>query len=90
MRCIVQRVSEAAVTVEGHETGRIGRGLLVLAAFASGDGDDQMRWMANKLVNLRLFNDEDGRINLSLRDVDGGTTQSIGEEPMRRVVVIKA
>ena len=72
MRCVVQRVSGASVRVDGAVTGEIGRGLLVLAAFAPGDGDAELDWMARKLPSLRLFNDEAGLINLSLRDVDGG------------------
>ncbi|MBC8424488.1 D-tyrosyl-tRNA(Tyr) deacylase [bacterium] len=72
MRCVVQRVSRAEVRVEGEMTGRIGPGLLVLAAFAPGDGEAELAWMARKLVNLRLFNDDEDRINLSLRDTGGG------------------
>lgn len=72
MRCVVQRAARAEVRVDGEVTGHIGAGLLVLAAFAAGDGDAELAWMARKLVNLRLFNDADGRINLSLRDVGGG------------------
>lgn len=72
MRCVVQRVGGAEVRVEGAVTGRIGGGLLVLAAFAPDDGEAELAWMARKLVDLRLFNDDHGRINLSLRDVGGG------------------
>jgi len=72
MRCVVQRAARAEVRVDGEVTGRIGGGLVVLAAFADGDGDAELAWMARKLVNLRLFNDADGRINLSLGDVGGG------------------
>ena len=72
MRCVVQRVAGAEVEVEGEVTGRIGRGLLVLAAFAPDDGEAELSWMARKLVNLRLFNDAQGRINLSLAEVGGG------------------
>ncbi|MBU0743009.1 D-tyrosyl-tRNA(Tyr) deacylase [bacterium] len=72
MKCVVQRVASAEVRVDGEVTGRIGRGLLVLAAFAAGDGEAELAWMARKLVNLRLFNDAQGRINLSLAEVGGG------------------
>ena len=72
MRCVVQRVDAAEVRVARETVGRIGRGLLVLAAFAADDGEAEMDWMARKLVALRLFNDDEGRINLSLRDVGGG------------------
>ncbi len=72
MRCVVQRVAGAEVRVDGDVTGRIERGLVVLAAFAPGDGEAELVWMARKLVNLRLFNDDEDRINLSLKDVGGG------------------
>ncbi len=72
MRCVVQRVGSAQVSVAGETIGRIDCGLLVLVAFAPGDGETELQWMSRKLVNLRLFNDDQGRINLSLQDVGGG------------------
>jgi len=72
VRCVVQRVARAEVRVDGAVTGRIGPGLLVLAAFAPDDGDAELAWMARKLVNLRLFNDEEGRINRALSETGGG------------------
>jgi len=72
MRCVVQRVARASVRVDGGISGEIGRGLLVLAAFAPGDGEAEMAWMVRKLLGLRIFPDDDDRMNLSLRDVDGG------------------
>jgi D-aminoacyl-tRNA deacylase len=72
MRCVVQRASRAEVRVEGNVTGRIDGGLVVLAAFAAGDTEDDLRWMARKLPALRIFRDDDDRMNRSLRDVDGG------------------
>ncbi len=72
MRCVVQRVSRASVRVEDRSVGEIGPGLLVLAAFAPGDGERELAWMAAKLPSLRLFNDDRGLINLSLREVGGG------------------
>jgi len=69
---VVQRVAGAEVRVDGEVTGRIGNGLLVLAAFAPDDGETELAWMARKLVNLRLFNDAQERINLSLAEVGGG------------------
>jgi D-tyrosyl-tRNA(Tyr) deacylase len=72
MRCVVQRVSRAEVRVGGEAVGRIGRGLAVLVAFRAGDGEPELAWMAAKLPALRLFNDEGGKINLSLREVGGG------------------
>jgi D-tyrosyl-tRNA(Tyr) deacylase len=71
MRACVQRVSEAHVTVEGAETGRIGRGLVVLLGVGHNDGDDEARWLAEKIVGLRVFEDDAGKMNLSLADVGG-------------------
>lgn len=71
MRVVVQRVSEASVTVDGERIGDIGRGFLVLAGFTGRDTPDTGRWMAEKIVSLRLFPDDDGRMNRSLREVDG-------------------
>jgi D-aminoacyl-tRNA deacylase len=71
VRAVVQRVSEAAVAVEGREVARIGRGLLVLLAVKIGDGPEQADRMAGKLERLRVFDDADGRMNLSVRDIEG-------------------
>ncbi len=71
MRVVIQRVSAATVRVRGSVTGSIGRGLVVLAAFAPGDGQAQMKWMAGKLWNLRLFADDEGRMNRSAREIGG-------------------
>ena len=70
MRCVVQRSGAARVTVEGRVTGEIERGLVVLAAFAASDTEEQMRWMARKLTALRIFEDAEGKMNLSLADLD--------------------
>lgn len=72
MRAVVQRVSEAAVRVEGQITGQIHQGLLVLLAVHENDTLDQVRWMANKVANLRIFEDAQGKMNLSVKDVAGG------------------
>jgi len=72
MRCVVQRCGPAAVTVAGRTTGRVERGLVVLAAFAPDDTPAELAWMARKLPRLRIFNDPEGRMNLSLGDVGGG------------------
>jgi len=72
MRAVVQRVSRASVTVDGEITGAIDGGLLVLLGVAPDDGDEQIAWLANKLVGLRIFPDDDGKMNLSLADVGGG------------------
>jgi D-tyrosyl-tRNA(Tyr) deacylase len=71
VRVIVQRVSEAAVSVAGNITGEIGRGLLVLAGFEDGDAADDLEWMAQKLVRLRIFPDEAGVMNRSVLDIGG-------------------
>jgi D-aminoacyl-tRNA deacylase len=71
MRAVVQRVLRAAVSVEGQTVGRIDRGLLVLLAASRGDGPEQVRWMAEKVPGLRVFSDEDGKMNLSLMQVRG-------------------
>ena len=71
MRCVIQRVQKASVTVESEITGRIGPGLLVLAAFHGTDSEKEMAWMARKICNLRIFADENGKMNESLRDDHG-------------------
>ncbi|MBS1624461.1 MAG: D-tyrosyl-tRNA(Tyr) deacylase [Bacteroidetes bacterium] len=71
MRLIIQRVSEASVTVDGHVKSAIGRGLLVLAGFEESDSVDDLEWTAAKLVNLRIFTDSEGLMNLAVKDVQG-------------------
>jgi D-aminoacyl-tRNA deacylase len=72
VRALVQRVREARVTVEGRVTGSIGRGLLVLAAVTDSDSGDDRDWLVHKIVNLRVFDDDPGVMNRSVRDIDGG------------------
>lgn len=71
MRVVMQRVIRAAVSVADQEVGRIGPGLLVLAAFEATDTAEDLAWMAAKLVRLRLFADAQGVMNLSVREVAG-------------------
>jgi D-tyrosyl-tRNA(Tyr) deacylase len=71
VRAVVQRVREAAVTVDGREVARIGRGLLVLLGVQRGDRPDQADRIAGKLERLRVFEDAEGRMNLSVREVEG-------------------
>ena len=71
MRALVQRVSEAAVSVEGEEVARIGPGLLVLLGVRRGDGPEQADRLARKLLALRVFQDPEGRMNLALGEVGG-------------------
>lgn len=67
----MQRVSRADVTVGGRTTGEIGRGLLLLVGFRDGDGDEELRWMSDKVVGLRVFGDDRGKMNRSVVEVDG-------------------
>lgn len=71
MRAVAQRVSQARVTVAGEEVGAIGTGLLVLVGMSEGDGERDLEWMARKIVGLRVFPDEDGRMNRSVADIGG-------------------
>ncbi|PKP17827.1 MAG: D-tyrosyl-tRNA(Tyr) deacylase [Bacteroidetes bacterium HGW-Bacteroidetes-21] len=71
MRVVIQRVSAASVTVEGKITGKIGKGLLILAGFEEADTIDDVQWMSSKIAQLRIFNDSDGHMNLSVIDVSG-------------------
>ena len=71
MRVVLQRVSEASVTIEGSVVGEIGAGHVLLVGFTPGDSEEQLTWMAEKIIGLRVFSDEDGKMNLSLVDVDG-------------------
>ena len=72
MRTVIQRVAEASVTVheEGYEA-KIGHGLLVLAAFIDEDTEEDLDWTARKIAAMRIFDDQDGVMNLSVKDVDG-------------------
>jgi D-tyrosyl-tRNA(Tyr) deacylase len=71
MRVVVQRVSQASVEVDGVVSGRIGPGLLLLVGIEKGDGDGEIAFMAEKILNLRIFADDAARMNLSVRDVKG-------------------
>ena len=71
MKALLQRVSEASVSVGGEVVGRIGRGLVVLVGIASGDTGKDVEYLVPKIVNLRIFPDDEGRFNLSAVDVNG-------------------
>ncbi len=71
MRAVVQRVSHARVAVDGEVVGEIGAGLLVYVGVAGGDGEQQARWLAGKVAELRLFPDDQGRFDRSLLDTGG-------------------
>lgn len=71
MRLLIQRVAGAQVDIDGKTVGRIGRGLLVYVGVGTGDTVAQARWLAEKLVNLRVFEDEEGRLNCSVQESKG-------------------
>jgi D-tyrosyl-tRNA(Tyr) deacylase len=71
MRALVQRVSSASVTVDGEVVGEIGGGFLVLVCAMQGDTEKESEWLAQKIVKLRIFKDEEGRMNRSLADIGG-------------------
>jgi D-aminoacyl-tRNA deacylase len=71
MRVVVQRSGEALVEVAGSVVGAISSGAVVLLGITASDGDKEARWLADKVANLRIFNDEDGKMNRSLLDVSG-------------------
>lgn len=71
MRAVIQRVSRASVTIEGKKIANIDKGLLILVGIEDADNQDDIKWLSNKTVNLRIFSDENGVMNTSLKD-DGG------------------
>src|SRR5688500_105347 len=71
MRVVIQRVKHASVEIKGTVKSSIGTGLLVLAGFEEADSTADLEWMSNKLVNLRIFSDEAGLMNLSVKDIGG-------------------
>ena len=71
MRAVVQRAAKAKVTVEGMITGEIGRGLVILLGIGLDDNDRDIEYLADKIVNLRIFEDENDKMNISLMDIGG-------------------
>ena len=71
MRCVVQRVSRASVTVEGKTTGEVEKGYMVLVGVEQGDAEQDVRYCADKVAGLRVFEDENGKMNRSVKDVGG-------------------
>ena len=71
MRAVIQRVGQANVKVDGKITGEIKNGLLVLIGIEDADGQDDLLWLSNKVVNLRVFDDENGVMNQSVKEIDG-------------------
>jgi len=72
MIALVQRVSEASITVDGRETGRVGHGMLILLGVHTSDTQAEAEWLARKCAQLRIFRDEDDKMNRSVMDVEGG------------------
>ena len=71
MRVVVQRVSQSNVKVSGEVIGKIKEGLMVLVSFVDEDNDTDLGWMTKKIINLRIFNDDEGKMNRSVQDVGG-------------------
>ena len=72
MRAVIQRVAEASVTVDGNIVGAIQKGLLIFLGIEDADTSGDIEWLSNKIINLRIFNDEQDVMNISLKDIDGG------------------
>ena len=72
MRIVAQRVSEASVTINGNVKAAIGQGLMILVGFESTDGPEDLEWITGKVARLRIFSDEEGKMNRSITEVNGG------------------
>lgn len=71
MRVVIQRTTQASVTIDGVVVSEIGQGLLVLVGIENDDGVDDAQWLASKIVAMRIFSDGEGKMNLSVKDIDG-------------------
>jgi D-tyrosyl-tRNA(Tyr) deacylase len=71
MKVVLQRVTKASVTINGCVKGKIKQGLVLLLGIKKGDTEKEIKWLTNKIVNLRIFSDLDGKMNLSVKDVNG-------------------
>ncbi|QPJ60541.1 MAG: D-tyrosyl-tRNA(Tyr) deacylase [Candidatus Nitronauta litoralis] len=71
MKLVLQRVAHSSVTVDGKEIARIGRGLMILFGAEKNDREESIKWLAEKSLNLRIFPDDDGKMNLSVQDIGG-------------------
>lgn len=71
MKAVIQRVTHASVTIEGQKTADIQQGLLVLVGFEDSDTQEDITWLTAKIINLRIFADKNGVMNVSLKDIDG-------------------
>jgi len=72
MKAVIQRVASASVAVEDNIVGQIGPGIMVLLGVEKGDAEAQADWLAEKIITLRIFSDDTGKMNLSLKDINGG------------------
>ncbi len=72
MKAVIQRVSSADVTVDGTVTGKIGKGFMILFGAGRGDTEEEAEYLARKTARMRIFSDENGKMNLSLKDIEGG------------------
>ena len=72
MRAVIQRVSRASVSVDGEVKGEVSRGLLLYLGVSVDDGEEDLSWLVPKIVSLRIFEDEEGKMNKSVKDADGG------------------
>ena len=71
MKCVVQRVNNASVSVDGNICGKISKGLLVFLGISDDDAEQDIKWMADKIIGLRIFEDENDKMNFSLTDIKG-------------------
>jgi len=71
MKAVIQRVKKASVSVDGKVVGRINTGLMVLLGIHENDTINELQWIADKILKLRIFDDSDGKMNISVKDVDG-------------------
>ena len=71
MRLVIQRVREASVSIDGEKVSAIGKGLLVLVGVETGDTEEDVKWLVGKTAGLRIFDDENGVMNMSIQDIDG-------------------
>lgn len=71
MKAVIQRVSSASVTIDGEKVADIGWGLLILVGIEDADNHEDIDWLCSKIINLRIFGDENGVMNLSVKDIDG-------------------
>ena len=89
MRAVIQRVAWASVTVEGQVVSKIQKGLLVLLGIEDADTSDDIEWLSRKMVNLRIFNDDEGVMNRSLIDIDGDVADVKFDKSSQKKIFIK-